>query len=396
MEEKSVTRAELIQALTLEIDTISKEQNRPGWTLWAILSSMAVVISMSLNELVSKQWNWGHVGLVFIAAFVIFESLSSVKSILDQSDPSQVKPMRFVQAGTFASSRLRILLRMAVYGILFFLSYIIHPSPGPVPTVALRLFAGFWIVTGTLVLVLTFLDFPVSSSPSRKGLVVVDLCVLAIASTLAWTYSRAIYDSVSTYTLSDFRLGFLSFAFSFLILLITAGEKQPLLSRLFELRRDLSFGQLDVAAAQRQAELAIAGLRTADVLQRQFEKVLAASEKYQRDLAEAHARLNLFERSSKPSENSVTVPETRLPDSLAPALADSLRVALERALKSQGEVRESLTQFQNRTRILTAVYRSCKAEVEELSTRVKGELDKADNEARSLKERFQTFAKPRK
>lgn len=391
-EEKSfLNQTALIQALTWEIDIIEKEQNRPGWTKWALLGSSAMVISFGLNELVGKQYVGAHIAIVFVSTFLLERSFLAIKMILDRLEPYQPNGVRFTFSRNFASSRILLLLWSVLFATVFWLSYIIQPMVSFITVISLRMFLALSLFNFVVVLIILFVDLPVSKSTSRKWVIsVVSLIDFGLSSMAAFGCVQSIYSTASAYSLPEFRLGLLCFAFVSLVLLLTNDPPmRPLMRTLVELRRDLAFGRIDIAAANRQAEIAIAGLKTADVLQPHLEKVLKICEKLQRSLQKAHSRLNILESTMKTERiNGI---DSNDPVSLIHALIDSFDVSLDGVLILVRESKKINAAFERRATYLVSMNPDSKSDVEDLKAKIGAELDKAISESGALKNHYQTF-----
>jgi hypothetical protein len=283
----------VLSALDFEINQISSEQQRPGWTIWAVYGGLA-----SSLWLLSEQWEKGTVHLIqsihlFLIFSVLIEIVRQSGRFLPIRNPrdkvtNSSRPARF-QNLLKGQSALVLFLYSFRFILITAITIFLVRRVWWWGTVPLILYFGMFSLISLVALITLYVPTVLTVTPeaprakgfSKKKYYFFWLCMIVLLSVGLTAHLVSVRTSYPNgVNASDLRFAGLLIVISFLLPLIPEESKnRPLLSRLKEIRRDLAFGWIDVDTALQQADIALTGMPVDDVLQEDIRVVLEKFEK---------------------------------------------------------------------------------------------------------------------
>jgi hypothetical protein len=269
-------RSSLVELLNNEIDFIVQREQRPGWTIWAVLASLGTLVWLLISQIELASGPLKAVPGFFIAISIFLGGLDVVSLSLSSSTPLKDSIRARLQT-YFDEDRPSLmfeLLRRVTLLLLVF-NYTALVSKVWVVLTAIYLLSPFLFMI--LSVRLSYLKLP-RQAYSPQGELCFSLLLLVFSLGLlfsAWEFFSSTLESVERIGLSDYRISALLVATVFLLhRLIIQTKPPPLLSTLVELRRSIVFGTIEAKEAIFRADIALAGMRVASVLQLDVQKIL--------------------------------------------------------------------------------------------------------------------------
>ena len=288
---KSLEIDRLIHFLEYEISSRRSEAMRPGWTTWAILGAIASLLWLMSSVLdTNKSISWDNIFYITLLLSVSSDFLFLLSKILSSVGPKHLGSVRrFKYFENYIGSFLVFILFRA--GILLILIHLLSPKINNFIEFFCWLFLGLSLIQILLLLAVYYLQVPISTNPNPRfkwasyiyvmvwltsgGLATVGLIVI-------------IYSKVLVPSIPEWRIGFIIFALSLLVLIYPHSKPiSRLLLQLDDIRQKLSLGQIDLNRAKQQIDLIIHGLTLSDILQSNINDILVSLntiEKYDSEL----------------------------------------------------------------------------------------------------------------
>jgi hypothetical protein len=278
---RNVDTRSLIELLNNEIDLVVQGQQRPGWTVWAVLASLGTLFWLLINQIEGASGKLEAVPRLFTSFSLLFGSLELLFFSLG---PTPFKNLiRAKLQSYFDEDRPSLMFEFTRRLLLLFL-ILAYSKFIPTQWVILSvtyLVAPFFFTIATLRL--SFLRLPrvVYSNFAEWGfsilLVVVSIGLFISSFDL---YSETL-NEVEFIGLADYRISLLLLAIGFLIhRLISQTKEPPLVLTLVDLRRELVLGNIALEEAVFRADIVLAGMRVASILQLDVQKMLKLFEEF--------------------------------------------------------------------------------------------------------------------
>ena len=297
---KSLEIDRLIHFLEYEISSRRSEAMRPGWTTWAILGAMASLLWLMFSVLDTNKFiSWHNILYITLLLSVSFDFLFLLIRILSSVGPKHLGSVRRFEyfenyIGSFLVS---ILFRT---GVLLIFIHLFSPKINNFVEFFCWLFLGLSLIQILLLLAVYYLQVPISTNPNPRfkwasyiyvmvwltsgGLATVGLIVI-------------IYSKVLVPSIPEWRIGFIIFALSLLVLIYPHSKPiSRLLLQLDDIRQKLSLGQIDLNRAKQQIDLIIHGLTLSDILQSNINDILVSLNTMQNIYEKYDSELRLIEK----------------------------------------------------------------------------------------------------
>jgi len=276
----------VLRVLDFEIERVSSEQARPGWSLWALYGAMATVIWLLIEQTLSGLVDVSNTLHLFVAFSALMSARHLFLSLQSFGKSRSTSSPRFNWVGD-ATNRLEILLSFVKNSAVTLVALLVPAGVVWYYRATAVSTYGIMAVLALFTLVISLFRFPISrQSPavdSRIGkLLAAGLWILSagILTAIAYGYIFSLTTSPRPVTASDIKTAGLIVVLPFLVRALTLEHApRPLLVSLIETRRDLVFGQADLNAAIKRAEIAILGMNESDVLQLDISEILDSFEK---------------------------------------------------------------------------------------------------------------------
>lgn len=269
------SRREFIAYLDSETDNLRSEIQRPGWTNWALLGSIATFLWLLLSQIEDVTFSPKHVcGILLVLTLIaLFILLLSV--VLYSPDKTTRK--RFYSNELFNKNKSTISLLILSFFFGIFAAYYLKEDIATFVTILTYIVFSLLVFEIIGVLVITKQGLHVAKHPrgwkiGKRFNIILSIILLV----LIWQYISLLTQLDSRITVSEIRISLLIGGIYFLTFLYfrTSGGSM-ILDSLIATRRDFYLGHLDLNTAIRQADIALTGLQLADVLEEDVNKLLA-------------------------------------------------------------------------------------------------------------------------
>ena len=267
----------VLHALDFEIENILSQEKRPGWTMWALIGSLAAVSWLFLDELETTIFNPHSVLPLVLILHLIYDSGIFTTRILSlDHNVDRLWKFRFSHhdLGDSRLGLLFVLIRQAT--LVFIATY----SMGPVWLPFGYFVCIFYGVIGLFFLlffILSFLRLPLPTYQKNIPLKGYIISILIIAGIVLSTVGYFIgnYSLHGPFSISEYRISILIFAIVYIFsMLLKKHNRSPMLFSLIRVRRDLAFNKIDTQVAIQQANIALTGMDVSQILQDEIQKML--------------------------------------------------------------------------------------------------------------------------
>lgn len=342
--EAQESRRELIALLEFEIGRIEKEQQRPGWTKWALTGAAAGCVWLLLKQFDSQpnQMVWQNAAYLFLIWHLVWGALEQFRLWLSSQPASANSKAGFwftnvVLSGVRLAFCAKFVERLFLLLIVFTSPFIPHNW---VFYTAIFVFGGSGIATFAGV-ILTYWKFKLSNDRPKSILLSVSLSAVGAvpAALLLVQTIRIAHSNLHLFNLTELRVSLILFALAVIIPLILLDTAHyPFLVALSDLRRKLALQEISFDHAKQQADIFFKGMNAKQALQEDIDAVLT---KYRE--AAAAAEILLSESTALASVKGQA--DTRQPELDFPTLSSLIPSKLkdiETLLKAADEARDGL------------------------------------------------------
>lgn len=323
----------LLSYLDSEITHIRSESQEPGWTKWAIMGGLGTAFWLLFDEIEKGIFSVENISALILVLSIAYDSLSFLLELIND-DSSTLPSNRFFMANRLGRNRLPFILMLFRYVAILALIYGFSQKINSNTTTIAYILNGYYILVYIIILILSFLKFPIPSQLKEQN------WLFKIFSNLF--YFTAIIYLISQYLLlvinlkisiSDIRVTSLILGiFCLFYLVAKLSGHSPLLNSLIEIRRNLALGRLTANNAIEQTDIALAGLRVSDVLQDQISKILSIMDQNNVEIQEAVTKTTAL-------ENMISDKTDLTPDqiNIAIAVMESIIPHMENVHKTYNE-----------------------------------------------------------
>lgn len=250
------SRRELIDLLEFEISRLESEQQRPGWTKWALAGASASCVWLLLDQFEghSRQINFSSTLFLFLIWSFVWDTLIAIRGWLSSALPPANR-----RAGFFFTNMIlaetRPLLSAKLLEKVCLLAIILASPLVPRNWV---LYLGVYVFGGLSVLILAAilmtyakLLIPVARPKHPSAIIWVKICGAVPVLLLLAKFIEIAANNISTFTIPELRVSLLLFAFTVIVPLILVDKiYNPFIEPLLELRRKLAVQEIDCAYAR--------------------------------------------------------------------------------------------------------------------------------------------------
>jgi hypothetical protein len=385
-------RSQLIDLLGSEIERINAENAQPGWTSWAILGAFAGIVWLLIDSLEKAAPSPENVGVLFFGFAAIVDALALLWIFVSAFDFEGVVKGRYHFSNRLASNKQLALYLLGSSVLFCAMAFKLQSPLGPLASGALILTYAVKALRSLVVIVLSFLRLPVKIS--AKGPKFGELGVILALHIVTTIF---LYEPVSRIVVArDFgalRVALLAYALVYLVyLFLRGGRPSPLLQSFLAIRRDLVLRQTEPEVAMRQIDMALAGMRIADVLQTDIKAILDDFDGANREYSEAVDKLgalrvviaqrnDALRKSTQPLTGSVL-------DAVGTHLncAGALLASIEGKIKRLNRKIQFLSPDMDEKQTMDEIFRSidaASADLSRKSSKIKAELTRFQTESHS-------------
>lgn len=342
----ALTNEQLLNALDSEIAYIKSEQQRPGWTIWAMLGALAVIVWHLLFA-----WENGFSTTINVFSwFLTFALLADAIIAFNYSVSSEGSQHKYGSRYYFfqqrySEERPAILLSAIYYIILIRIVIELNTAVKWYYSYPAYLYCGLLMLLTIAVLVLSYVKLPVPKSELTWYARIILLVLSLMAFLPAIGYLSYLTLNFKSVRFADMRLGILFWAACFLLIKLTQlGKKSALLLSLIEIRRDLAFRRIDVKFAQESADIALAGMRLTNVVQGNVHELIKLLEKMDDEARIIGTRYDMA-LSKLPTKKATLTGKRK---ELISAVIDSCKEHIEKEKELINQYNEKLKPFGKR------------------------------------------------
>lgn len=290
----------VIHFLEYEINSRRSEATRPGWTTWAILGAIASLLWLMFSVLdINESISWFNIFYITFLLSISLDFFFLLNAFLSSVGFKKFERAgRFKQFDNYMGSYLALLfLRTGV--LLIFVHWISQK---------LNIFVEFFcwsflvinLIQTLILLVLFYFQIPTPTSPNPKFKVfsyLWHIIWLAFGGIATIGLIGIIYSKALVPLIPEWRIGFIIFSLSLLILILFRSKAIPiLLLQLDDIRRKLSLGKLHLNRAKQQIDLVMHGLALSDILQSKINDVLVSFYTVQNIYEKYNSELKIIEK----------------------------------------------------------------------------------------------------
>lgn len=271
--------AQLIRLLEFEIGRIRAEIQRPGWTRWALLGSLAAILWLALAEFEAHTILMQNVLFVFLLLSTLSSNISFLRELLLQRVSNRSRSLRFEFSTTLLGpTRPSVLVAFGKAVTLLAIAATLPSQPGRLCMISIYVFYGIMLFLFVAGLLASYINLPIPrySLNFPAGHRILFLILFLTSAIGVYGLATLIYSKVVWPTVFDWRVGGLAMTASVLLLWLAKGDPEiPLLQSLINIRRSLGLGEVSIESAKQQADIALSGMRISDVLQGQVVEIVS-------------------------------------------------------------------------------------------------------------------------
>lgn len=381
-----------IEYLSDEITYLQTELERPGWTRWALLASIATIFWLLLAEAEASPPSFINVGLIFLSSSLFLDAAMVLRTLLPQSLHPSIVPGRFhITNELFSSNRTFFLLLAVRWMSAIYIGVLLIPIGWPLASILLFIIDGFLVLIMLIFIVLSFYRWPLPTK-ARSNQVWLRILVFFIftGSVLGFSiYSRGLFYLNPSVSLDDIRFSVLVIsAFVLLLIFSRLPGGGHLLNSLVHIRRDLALGRISGQFALEQADIALAGARASDVLQEHIAAALDLLSRFASHHKEILKEIDALEALWSQSDDQLSSEQ----ETIANSIRRSSMVRLVEAYKIMNdEIPSVLPHLYSRLNIMEFASAEPSYEISEIKSKLSASWDHADEMCKEAFVRMEEF-----
>lgn len=378
--------SQVLHVLDAEINQILQKEKQPGWTSWAIYGAIATLTWLLFNQLENLTINITSVSILFLLFSLSIDFIELLLILFLPGTYGFGKRRRFFLSSYYANNRFNLILQLLRFIAVIFLvqkySYMVNTFFSS----SVSFLYGTLAFGSVLIIVLSFLRIPLPPTNICSFVLFSSLSSLIILSSII-AFSLSLMQNPPN--ISDYRVGSLLTALSYLILLLTRkGGDTPLLSSLVNLRRDLVFGKISVEYAVDQADIALRGLQISDVLQEDVRYMLELFNKVSSESEMIISKVNAI-KLQLPENLSELSAEQRL---LIKTTVESFKSHIDEEEELIKSIDKKLDKFIRKLSWLGVIKKPSK-ELFEILIKLKSAISSVKNKIREAEESMDSISK---
>lgn len=293
--------------LNSEIENLSNEIQRPGWTTWALTGALAALVWILISLVEQGNYSLRAVASLLLVISFLDYSYTLIKvrispSLALQQLVGRVVPMRLISANIPGIGLLIAQLVFLTIVISRFLTEL-----GSVATSISLAAVSFLLLSTLIAIVLIIARFPIPFSPRNRRVTVLTVVWSGLMLLSVWYHIRFLWISPGGAAVYDVRLALVIAAIFFLSLkLISVPRGALTLDVLTAIRRELLLGRIELGTAIQQADIALAGMRASDLLESYIANLLSLYRDASAELSKSMSCLDQLEESLAETEEKLS------------------------------------------------------------------------------------------
>ncbi|NPU86413.1 MAG: hypothetical protein HPY65_18195 [Syntrophaceae bacterium] len=261
-----------LRYLDSEITYLDNTLKRPGWTKWAIMGSIATLIWIIINRMAHGNYLISNIFAIVIFFSLLFDTFMIIKVFLPTNRKSADDKRVILSIHALGSNRSYLTLLFVRAVLVIYTTYFLNNSLSLAtklciyaPNIAIGL-------AFLLIILISYFKIPLPQYNTRKKKVnveqIISFLILLCLTIGIWGLLDSIIEKRATFLITDIEIAMLITAiYGLLTLWSFNSQEYPLLNNLINIRRSLMFGKTSFEDAQRQADIAISGLKVSEYFQ---------------------------------------------------------------------------------------------------------------------------------
>lgn len=315
-EDISTQRREFFSYLDAEINNLRSDIQRPGWTKWAILGSVATLTWLLLSQIELGTYSLRNVISLLLVFSLVGWFSAIASSTLDVPGSKYDLKSRFLHMDSLAKNRLVFVLFVGQLTFLIFVVTRFYQDVGALTTAIALSLLLFLLLVIILPFVMVHIKYPLPinrNNTRRDNASLVTL--LALSAIVAWRYIDFLRIQPSAVTVADVRLALLiAGIFGLIYMLANVPRGNLMLDSLIMTRRQFALDKINLDMAIVQTDIALFGLRAYDVLEEYVGDLLSLYREASKELQKSLRYLDDIEilysenRSQQEDQSSLARP----------------------------------------------------------------------------------------
>jgi hypothetical protein len=328
----------LIDLLGSEIERLSSDAARPGWTIWALAGALGTILWTLLSELKTGSPKWEYILPIIVLLSLSFDSIRLLLPSTQSSDVGRTGVRFQITKSLMQPSRPQIVFLVLQSLGMIAIIHLNRLGIGYFGRRAVYIVYGSLAVWGVIGMVLSFIRIPVSTTSTSKAAVYMQSFFLVAAAVGVGAIGRFLFNNQGWGATEWQNAGLVTAGLVLFQYLLASRNQPPLLSVLVGIRRKLAMGSTDYESARRDMDIAFMGLRFNDVVQEDLREVLSLWESIRNEGYVATKEMKAL------AQRLTEIAETKSegPDTITEALQGSIQihvngaeVLFKRAMKLQ-------------------------------------------------------------
>jgi len=276
-EEYQSRRREFYSYLDAEINNLRSDIQRPGWTKWAILGSVATLTWLLLLQIELGTYLVRNVIVLLLVFSLVIQFFGTTRTALDVTGSGHTPNTRFFNMDSFTRNRVGFALFIGQLTFLVFVVARFYQAAGTLTTVIALSALLPLLFAGIVTFVMLSINYPFPINPKRvRSVKIFPVTVSALSAMAVWRYIDFLRIQPSTVTVADIRLALLAAGiFGLIYMLVNVPRGNVMLDSLIMTRRQFVLGEINLDMAIVQTDISLAGLRAHDVLEEHVGKLLS-------------------------------------------------------------------------------------------------------------------------
>lgn len=265
----------LTDLLNAEIEYLLSSKQRSGITHWALLAAIAAISWMLLLNLEEFVPNSKLTAIYFLLFSFFVDGIGYIFSILKPKNYSSGE-LRYNLTSQFAAQQRSIIFGLLLSIFIISLSAVIILSINLYVAILIFISYGITIILSIFALYMSQNPKPIVINEKWSGKIVKLKPILWVSAAFLVIGYWEIFKILSV----NLELTIIKFSISFVVLTYLLKQyyaleaSSPLINTLINLRRNLHLENIEIKTAQNEIEIALFGLKTSDLFQKEINSLL--------------------------------------------------------------------------------------------------------------------------
>lgn len=330
-DDTSLAKEDLLKALDFEINQISAEQQRNGWTKWALYGVLAGSLWLLLEQWEKGNFDYFVVLLLVLVFSIGLDIIRQARRLLPRRPNRYKRLLRFRFLNEIENSSAAFFLYAIRHFVVFLIALYFVNRVSWLQAGIVLIYYGQFSLFSLLAFAFYYFDPQAQTIQNTESKMSLKryysywgITIIALAWGMVGYFNAATTYYSGGISIANFRIAGLLVVIAYTFYLLTDQTKKvPLLSVLTEIRRDLSFGRIDLETAIKQAEIVIAGIFVDEKLQEDIAAVMPLLEQRSSEFNKVYDKIiSLSKEIPKQSSDITKEQERKAREILSPCLIE--------------------------------------------------------------------------